>query len=221
MRELGQQQQPLRLLAPLRPLACRPPRPPPQIWDLRQEGPTLSLAAHAHEVLAADWCKYNDCIIATGSVDKTIKARAGGDVVCGLEAGQPCYVWNPSIQYPSQLSQLPPARVTHPTAVSVLPPSLPPAGVGRTHAGARGDHAVWAQLRGAAGALQPTRPDARRLVQASVLLCVVEGGWGCCLWCVPPLSLATPPMPACCPPCPHPLTRPCPHPTPAAGAATT
>ena len=112
MRELGQQQQPLRLLAPLRPLACRPPRPPPQIWDLRQEGPTLSLAAHAHEVLAADWCKYNDCIIATGSVDKTIKARAGGDVVCGLEAGQPCYVWNPSIQYPSQLSQLP-LHVSH------------------------------------------------------------------------------------------------------------
>ena len=25
------------------------------------------------QILAADWCKYNDCVIATGSVDKTIK----------------------------------------------------------------------------------------------------------------------------------------------------
>lgn len=43
------------------------------MWDLRQPRPTLSLAAHAFEVLAADWCKYNDCILATGSVDKSIK----------------------------------------------------------------------------------------------------------------------------------------------------
>lgn len=43
------------------------------MWDLRQARPTLSLAAHQHEVLAADWCKYNDCVIATGSVDKSIK----------------------------------------------------------------------------------------------------------------------------------------------------
>jgi WD40 repeat protein len=26
-----------------------------------------------HQVLSADWCKYNDCMIATGSVDKSIK----------------------------------------------------------------------------------------------------------------------------------------------------
>lgn len=44
-----------------------------KIWDLRQPRPTLSLAAHQFEVLAADWCKYNDCILATGSVDKSIK----------------------------------------------------------------------------------------------------------------------------------------------------
>ena len=25
------------------------------------------------QVLAVDWCKYNDCVIATGSVDKSIK----------------------------------------------------------------------------------------------------------------------------------------------------
>ena len=34
--------------------------------------PTLSLAAHGYEVLAADWCKYNDCLLATGSVDKSV-----------------------------------------------------------------------------------------------------------------------------------------------------
>ena len=25
------------------------------------------------QILAADWCKYNDCVMATGSVDKSIK----------------------------------------------------------------------------------------------------------------------------------------------------
>ncbi len=35
--------------------------------------PTLVIPAHGYEVLSADWCKYNDCIIATGSIDKTIK----------------------------------------------------------------------------------------------------------------------------------------------------
>ena len=44
-----------------------------QVWDLRQVQPTLVLPAHGFEVLAADWCKYNDCIIATGSIDKSIK----------------------------------------------------------------------------------------------------------------------------------------------------
>ena len=39
----------------------------------RQPQPTLSIAAHQHEVLSTDWCKYNDCVLATGSVDKSIK----------------------------------------------------------------------------------------------------------------------------------------------------
>jgi len=44
-----------------------------RLWDLRQAQPTLVLRAHAHEVLTADWCKYTDCILATGSIDKTIR----------------------------------------------------------------------------------------------------------------------------------------------------
>lgn len=44
-----------------------------RLWDLRQPAPTLLLPAHAFEVLCADWCKYSDCIIATGSIDKTVK----------------------------------------------------------------------------------------------------------------------------------------------------
>ena len=43
--------------SPLSPSLCAPPPPPPGV----------------QQVLTADWCKYNDCIIATGSVDKTIK----------------------------------------------------------------------------------------------------------------------------------------------------
>lgn len=40
---------------------------------MRQQRPTLNLAAHAYEILSADWCKYNDCVLATASVDKSIK----------------------------------------------------------------------------------------------------------------------------------------------------
>lgn len=44
-----------------------------KVFDTRQPRPTLSLSAHQHEVLTADWCKYNDCLLATGSVDKSVK----------------------------------------------------------------------------------------------------------------------------------------------------
>jgi peroxin-7 len=43
------------------------------IWDARQASPSLILKAHSRELLTADWCKYNDCVIATGSIDKSIK----------------------------------------------------------------------------------------------------------------------------------------------------
>ena len=44
-----------------------------RLWDLRQPTPTLIVPAHQHEVLCADWCKYNDCQVATGSIDKSIR----------------------------------------------------------------------------------------------------------------------------------------------------
>ena len=31
------------------------------------------IPAHEYEILTCDWNKYNDCVIATGSVDKTVK----------------------------------------------------------------------------------------------------------------------------------------------------
>lgn len=34
---------------------------------------TQTIQAHNHEVLTCDWNKYNDFLIATGSVDKTIR----------------------------------------------------------------------------------------------------------------------------------------------------
>lgn len=33
----------------------------------------VTASAPLQEVLAADWCKYNDCVIATGSTDHMIK----------------------------------------------------------------------------------------------------------------------------------------------------
>ena len=43
------------------------------VWDARQAAPSLVLQAHPREILAGDWCKYNDCVLATGSIDKSIK----------------------------------------------------------------------------------------------------------------------------------------------------
>ena len=72
------------------------------------------------QVLSADWCKYNDCVIATGSVDKSIKARAHGQAA-GVRACSPC------------------------STLGLAHPHLH-AGLGRTHATARAGSAVWARL---------------------------------------------------------------------------
>lgn len=45
------------------------------VWDARQAVPSLLLQAHTREILAGDWCKYNDCLLVTGSIDKSIKVR--------------------------------------------------------------------------------------------------------------------------------------------------
>lgn len=44
-----------------------------KIWDTRHPAPSVTLQAHGSEVLSLDWCKYNDCVVATGSVDKLIR----------------------------------------------------------------------------------------------------------------------------------------------------
>jgi peroxin-7 len=44
-----------------------------KLWDTRQPRSTNTFAVHGHEVLTADWNKYNPNIFASGSVDKTIK----------------------------------------------------------------------------------------------------------------------------------------------------
>jgi WD40 repeat protein len=45
--------------------------------DRESSGRNLSCPDNPHvsdaQVLSVDWCKYNDCVIATGSVDRTIK----------------------------------------------------------------------------------------------------------------------------------------------------
>lgn len=42
-------------------------------WSHSFSGSTMILPAHEFEILSCDWNKYDDCIIATGSVDKSIK----------------------------------------------------------------------------------------------------------------------------------------------------
>lgn len=36
-------------------------------------GPVTTILGHGHEVLSCDWNKYNEFVIVTGSVDKSIK----------------------------------------------------------------------------------------------------------------------------------------------------
>ncbi|XP_008225331.1 PREDICTED: peroxisome biogenesis protein 7 [Prunus mume] len=44
-----------------------------RVWDVREPGSTMIIPAHELEILACDWNKYDDCCIATASVDKSIK----------------------------------------------------------------------------------------------------------------------------------------------------
>jgi len=48
-----------------------------KVWDTRQPAPTptASIAAHPTEVLSLDWNKYNPTLIATGSVDRSIRVH--------------------------------------------------------------------------------------------------------------------------------------------------
>lgn len=44
-----------------------------KLWDVRQPFSSLTIHAHAYEVLCCDWSKYNDAVLATGSVDKSVR----------------------------------------------------------------------------------------------------------------------------------------------------
>ncbi|KAM7279416.1 hypothetical protein ACFE04_006550 [Oxalis oulophora] len=44
-----------------------------RIWDVRQPNFTMLLAAHDFEILSCDWNKYDECLIASSSVGKSIK----------------------------------------------------------------------------------------------------------------------------------------------------
>ena len=52
-----------------------------RMWDARASAQAMqTYAAHSHEILSCDWSKYNEHLIVTGSVDKTIRGfdtRAG------------------------------------------------------------------------------------------------------------------------------------------------
>ena len=44
-----------------------------RVWDLREQGPTLTIRAHDQEVLCCDWNKYEDFSLVTGGVDRTVR----------------------------------------------------------------------------------------------------------------------------------------------------
>lgn len=108
-----------------------------KIWDLRQPVSTLTVRAHQHEILSADWCKYNDCLVATGSTDKTIRlwdvrmperelrtifahgcAAGWCDVGCCYVLLGCCCVWHPAgcccVWHPVLLRQHSMSQYTHP-----------------------------------------------------------------------------------------------------------
>lgn len=50
-----------------------PSRSPFQVWDTNTRRSSMTIHAHDFEVLTCDWNKYNEFLLCTGSVDKTIR----------------------------------------------------------------------------------------------------------------------------------------------------
>jgi len=44
-----------------------------KIWDVNERRAAQTIRAHGHEILTCDWNKYNEFILVSGSVDKSIK----------------------------------------------------------------------------------------------------------------------------------------------------
>ena len=60
----------------------------PKVWDARAPHSTLTIPGHDFEILACDWSKYNDAVLATGSVDKSVRiwdTRAPGQPLQTLQ----------------------------------------------------------------------------------------------------------------------------------------
>ena len=94
-------------------------------WDLH-------FHAMCAQVLTADWCKYNDCVIATGSVDKSVK------------------VWD--VRAPERELTTLLGHTCGPGAYGTILGDEK-LRVGDVRAGARAHHAAWPHVR--AGALLP------------------------------------------------------------------
>ncbi|KAK1889401.1 Peroxisomal targeting signal 2 receptor [Dissostichus eleginoides] len=43
-----------------------------RIWDVKSAACRLAIPAHKAEILSCDWCKYDQNIVATGSVDCSV-----------------------------------------------------------------------------------------------------------------------------------------------------
>ncbi|RHY59350.1 hypothetical protein DYB38_000525 [Aphanomyces astaci] len=70
-----------------------------RLWDLKTPGrPVCDIAAHAHEVTALDWNKYNPTQVVSGSVDTSLKVWVRA-YVARSRASMPCIdIRNPSVE---------------------------------------------------------------------------------------------------------------------------
>ncbi len=60
-----------------------------RLWDVNEAGAALVIPAHGGmEVLTSDWSKYNENILVSGSVDKSIKVWVRRGAIDHLAA--PC-----------------------------------------------------------------------------------------------------------------------------------
>ena len=67
---------------------------PNSVFAVAEPGSVQTINAHSYEILACDWNKYNEHVLVSGSVDKTLKIWVGSlavhCVVCDPVGGRIC-----------------------------------------------------------------------------------------------------------------------------------
>lgn len=65
-----------------------------RLWDVNEAGAALVIPAHGGmEVLTCDWSKYNENILVSGSVDKSIKVWVRRGAARSIVSQRPADPW--------------------------------------------------------------------------------------------------------------------------------